>query len=107
MKRLAYGIPLGAVISVAVLGVIAMAMYCKRKRNNDIKQGNFIKNHIHEIFHKWILMSTPLFHTDTLSSTHRFHTRTTPFQQPKSFSTTPKASQFHLPLNSTTKTEEN
>ena len=36
---------------------------------------------------KW---STPQFHTDPLSSTHRFHPRTTPFQNRKSFSSTPK-----------------
>ena len=30
-----------------------------------------------------------------LSSTHRFHTRTTPFQHPKSLSSTPKTPQFN------------
>ena len=35
-------------------------------------------------------MSTHQFHTDLLSSTHRFHKRTTPFQHPKSLSSTPK-----------------
>ena len=33
---------------------------------------------------------TSQFHSHCLSSTHRFHTRTTPFQQPKSLSSTPK-----------------
>ena len=39
--------------------------------------------------------STTQFHTDPLSSTRRFHTRTTPFQHPKSLSSTPKSPQFH------------
>ena len=34
-------------------------------------------------------LNSPQFHTDPLSSTHRFHTRTTPFQYPKFFSSTP------------------
>ena len=45
-------------------------------------------------------MSTPQFYTDPLSSTNRFHTRTTPFQHPKSVSSTPKA------LSSTPKTPQ-
>ena len=45
----------------------------------------------------------PQFDTDRLSSTHRFHTRSTPFQHPKSLSSTPKTPQFHLLLSSTPK----
>ena len=37
-------------------------------------------------------MSTPQFHTDPLSSKHRFLTSTTPFQHPKSLSSTSKSS---------------
>ena len=46
--------------------------------------------------------STPQFHTDPLSSTHRFHTRTTPFQLPKSLSSTPKSPQFNTESLSST-----
>ena len=62
-------------------------------------------------------LSTPQFHTDPPSSTNRFHTRTTPFQHPKSLSSTPKTPllntkslsstpktpQFNTPLSSTPK----
>ena len=62
--------------------------------------------------------SIPQFHTDPLSSTHRAHTRTTPFQHPKSLTSTPKTPhfntkipqlhtktpQFHTCLSSTPKT---
>ena len=39
--------------------------------------------------------STPQFHIHPLSSTHRFHTKATPFQRPKSLSSTPKTPQFN------------
>ena len=42
-----------------------------------------------------VTKSTPQFHTDPLSSTHQFKTRATPFQQPKSVSSTPKKRQFN------------
>ena len=45
----------------------------------------------------WVLFikSTPQFHRDPLSSTHRFHTKTTPFQQPKSLSSTGPLTSTH------------
>ena len=43
------------------------------------------------------ITSTPQFHTDPFSSTHQFHTRTTPFQPPKSLSSTLKIPKFNTP----------
>ena len=39
--------------------------------------------------------STPQFLTDSLSSTHQFHGKATPFQHPKSLSSTLKTPQFN------------
>ena len=39
-----------------------------------------------------------IFSVKPLSSTHRFHARTTPFQHPKSLSSTPKTPQFNIKI---------
>ena len=78
-----------------------------------VKQINYQKLSVTASMIAFFQGSSPQFHTDPLSSTHRLHTRTTPFQHPKSLSSTPmslssipKTPQFHLPLSSTRKTPQ-
>ena len=48
-------------------------------------------------FQVHLKLSTSQFHTDPLSSTHRFNPRTTPFQHPKSLSSTLPSIPFRNP----------
>ena len=93
--------PTGRIVQIDVNSKVKSSYvdYMKKRLNFLLKRQNKLQNTL-QIVCAWTVMlgfnSTPQFQTEPLSSTHRFHTMSTPFQHPKSLSSTPKTAQFHI-----------